>query len=773
MVGELTRAHRRRLGLTQEELAERTGLSARAIRAIETGRSSAPRAASIRLLADAFGLSGAERERYYSAAAAADPAVAVAASSDVVRPAPATAGDPPPMRTPRQLPLAAACFAGRSEELDRLDAFLADGASTIVVISGPAGVGKSALAVHWAHRAAEWFPDGQLFVNLGGFGPPGAMISPGMAIRGFLHALEIPSHQIPAELAGQAALYRSVLARRRMLVVIDNARDAEQVRPLIPAARGCLVIVTSRQQLIGLVVTEGAFPVPLDLLTVEESRQVLIARLGQHRVAAEPAAVDELIARCSRLPLALAVVAGRAATRPAAALAGLAGQLRRTRGQLDALYGDDAVSDARTVFFWSYRPLSQPAARLFRLLGLRAGPDCSVPAAASLAGVGLSHVRPLLAELTGAGLVTEDRPGRYVLHDLMRSYAAELAEQVDPDEDRRAALHRLFDHYLRAAATADLLLTPHRDRLPLVTAVPGSVRSGPADHTEALAWFAAEAEVLLTAVRHAVELGFDAHAWQLASALHTFLVRQGYWHEAVAAHRSGLLSAQRLDDRYAQAHSRYQLGRALIDLGGIEEALRELYLAEGGCAELGDFAGQARIHQALGVTFERQGRYRDAMGHVTRALELGRRAGDTFLQARALNAIGWHHAHLGDHEQARTCCEQALILIEEIGDRDGAADTWDSIGFALHHLGQHAEAADCYRRAIQLYRDLGHRFYVAITLVHLGRTYDAAGDPERARVARQEIMAILDELDRPEVNQVLTLLGHLDHPVAAAAVLPA
>jgi tetratricopeptide (TPR) repeat protein len=642
-----------------------------------------------------------------------------------------------------------------------MDAFLANPPLPMVVISGPAGVGKSTLAVHWAHRVAERFPDGQLFVNLGGFGPPDAMVDPGTAVGSFLRAMAIPAHQIPTDLAEQAALYRSVLARRRMLVVLDNARDAAHVRPLIPAAAGCVVIVTSRSQLTSLVVAEGAHPIPLDLFTVGESRAALTRRLGRQRVETEPAAVEELIERCARLPLALAVVAGRAAIQPTFPLSGFVEQLRHTNSRLDALHGGDAISDARTVFSWSYEPLSPEAARSFRLFGLHAGPDLSIPAAGSLAAVGLDRVQALLSELTGAGLITEARIGRHAMHDLVHGYAAELVHQRDTDEDRRAALHRLFDHYLHTAVAADLLLVPYRARIPLAPAVAGSLRTELAEHAQAVAWFTTEIDVLLAAVRHAAELGFDAHAWQLASALYAFLAQHRRWHEALSVQRCGLQAAQRLGDRFAQAHSRYQLGRAHCDLTQFAEARCQLRLADAGYAELHDLAGQAAVQLALGVTFEREGRFEEAMPHGRHALALGSSAGNTFLQARALNGIGWQYAHLGDHTQARTYCEQALILFEEIGDRSGAADTWDSIGFALHRLGQYADAAESYRHAIQLYRDLDHQVFVAITLIHLEQTHAAAGHRERARAVRREVAKIIEALDRPGAEQV-ALLGRLD-----------
>src|SRR2546430_3414706 len=286
-------------------------------------------------------------------------------------------------------------------------------------------------------------------------------MGPEEAVRGFLDALPAPPQRIPVGFDAQVGLFRSLLSGRRMLLVLDNAGDAEQVRPLLPGAPGCLTLVTSRRQLSGLVATEGAHPLPLDLLSRDEARELLARRLGAEAVAAEPDAVDEIIDACAQLPLALAVVAARAVTAPATSLTDLAGQLRRTRGGLDSFTGDDPATDIRAVVSWSYDRLSAPSARLFRLLGRCAGAEISAAAAASLAGVPPTGVRPLLAELTDAHLLTEPVPGRYTFHDLLRAYAA---EQARPEE--RDGLYRLLDHYLHSAHAADVMLgAPRLDRI--------------------------------------------------------------------------------------------------------------------------------------------------------------------------------------------------------------------------------------------------------------------------------------------------------------------
>jgi DNA-binding SARP family transcriptional activator len=342
---------------------------------------------------------------------------------------------------PRQLPADIAHFTGRTRDLAALDALIwpADRnpppTPVIAAIGGAAGVGKTALAVHWARRVADRFPDGQLFVDLRGFDPAGAEMASAEALRRFLDALGVPAHQLPADVEARASLFRTVVAERQILIVLDNARDVEQVRPLLPGAPGCLVLVNSRSQLCGLVAANGANPLTLDRPSMEEAREFLRHRVGEERLTAEHAAAEEIIVRCARLPLALAIVAARAATNAGFSLTALAAELRESRGRLDAFENGDAATDIRTVFSWSYGTLSDGAARLFRLLGLHPGPDFAIPAAASLASVGLRRVRSLLAELTRVHLLHEHAPGRYTFHDLLRAYATELTQLTDSDAD--------------------------------------------------------------------------------------------------------------------------------------------------------------------------------------------------------------------------------------------------------------------------------------------------------------------------------------------------
>ncbi|HXF03610.1 MAG TPA: NB-ARC domain-containing protein, partial [Arthrobacter sp.] len=385
----------------------------------------------------------------------------------------------------------------------------------ISVVAGTAGVGKTAFAVHWAHQVADRFPDGQLYVNLRGFDPSGLPVSPTEAIRGLLDAMGVPAERIPADLNAQAGLYRTLLAGKRMLVVLDNARDDGQVRPLLPGSPGCMVVVTSRSQLPGLAVTENAQMLNLDVLPDADAWRMLAARLGARRAAAEPEAVTEIGELCARLPLALAVGATRAATRPGLPLSALAAELRDAQSRLDVLDLGDEAASLRAVFCWSTEQLSPEAGLMFRLLGLHPGPDITAAAAASLAAVPVSQARKTLDTLARAHLITEGPKGRYAFHDLLRAYAAEQAHTAGAAIDRDTAIGRVLDHYLQTAYHAALLLGPERDRITVPPPLPGVTPERFTTATEAMAWLEAEHKVLLASVRLAAETRFDSHAWQL------------------------------------------------------------------------------------------------------------------------------------------------------------------------------------------------------------------------------------------------------------------
>jgi tetratricopeptide (TPR) repeat protein/transcriptional regulator with XRE-family HTH domain len=671
--------------------------------------------------------------------------------------------------TPRQLPAAVADFTGRAVELQELTQVLEaarasrPGTVVISVIGGMAGVGKTALALHWAHRVAGLFPGGQLYVNLRGFDPSGTSVTAPEAIRGFLNALGVAPERVPASPEAQAGLYRSLLADRRMLIVLDNARDEQQVRPLLPACAGTLVLVTSRSQLTGLAATDGARLLSLDVLAHGEATELLAARIGPGRAAAQPRAVGEIAALSACLPLAVAIAAARAATRPSLPLAALASELRNASGRLDALDAGDPAASVRAVFSWSVRHLSPGAARMFRLLGIHPGPDISGPAAASLAGCDPARARRDLSELARAHLITERADGRYAFHDLLRAYAAEQAHDTDGEPERVAAIGRVLDHYLQTAAHAAHLLNPSHEPLALAVPGPDAVPEQPADHQQALAWFEEERPVLLAAITLSAQSGFDVHAWQLAWALAPFLQTRGHWREWAATQRTALSAATRLGDLVAQAVCSRLLAAAYSDLGDYGESAQLFSASLTLYRRLGNRLGEAKVQHNLAALAEGQGRYADVLRHSEEALRLYQAVGDKASEAGALNNVGWTYGLLGDYEQARTLCRQALALCREVGHHWLEGYVWDSLGYAEHHMGNLGEAAACYQRALSLHREAGDRFTEAEALTHLGETCQAAGELAQAREAWQQALAIFDDLrNRDAADKVLALLASTD-----------
>jgi len=684
-----------------------------------------------------------------------DAALEAAAPAVRLRPA---ATPPPPV--PAQLPPPVAAFAGRDAELARLDAIL-DGQEpndaagvTISVITGTAGVGKTALAVHWAHRIAARFPGGQLYVDLRGFDPAGPALDPGQALSGFFEAFAVPPERIPASLDDQVALYRSLLAGQRVLVVLDNARDAGQVRPLLPGSPGCLAIVTSRNHLAGLIAGHGAHPLGLDLLTPEGARELIARRVGAARAGREPAAVDDIVAGCARLPLALTIAAARAATSPRFPLTVIAADLREAGHALDPFGGDDVATDIRAVFSWSYCSLNPETARMFRLLGLHPGPDVTVHGAASLAGIAPDRARVLLAELTRGHLLSEHRPGRYTLHDLLRAYAAEQTRDRDDEDARLAAAGRLLDHWLHTACAAAALLDPFFAPEPAEPPLPGVVVGAPATAEEAMRWFAAEHATLQASVSLAARSGLAGHAWRVAWALSTFLLRRGCWDYQARACRAALAAARRAGDVAGEAHA-----LLLLALGEARSGRRDAAPAFRESLRLLDEAGgyhrsQVTGHSSLIWIAEQQERYGDMLDHAVRALALSRAAGDPTLEIMSLNDVGYSHARLGNYGQAIVYCGQALAGSRAAGERNWESAAWDSLGYIHHRLGDHHRAITCYERSLDLCRELADRYNEAGTLDRLGDVHHSTGDARAARWAWTQSLRLLDELGHPDSDRV-------------------
>jgi DNA-binding SARP family transcriptional activator len=676
---------------------------------------------------------------------------------------------------PAQLPAPVRAFAGRVGDLARLDDALAAGRAAtpptaiVPVVSGTAGVGKTAMAVRWAHRVAGHFPDGQLYVDLRGFDPAREPLDAGEVLRGFLDALGVPAQRVPAGLDAQLGLYRSVLAGKQVLVVLDNARDAAQVRPLLPGSPGCMAVVTSRDQLSALIATHGAEPLPLGLLTSAESHELLVSRLGVDRVAAERGAAQEIIARCAGLPLALAIVAARAESAAALPLSVLAGQLRDTAGALDTLTAGDESTDLRAVFSWSTGAVSAPAAGLYWLLGLHPGPDLAGAVAASLTGRPTEQTRPWLGELVEAHLLTEHVPGRFTFHGLLRAYAAEQAGTRCTDQDRQAAAHRMLDYYLHSAQhAARLLYGPWNDVL-LPDALPGVIPERFADEARAAAWLRAEYQVLLGCIEYAAGADFERHAWQLAFSLGSYFERSGHWRDWTRAQQAALMAARRAGDIPGQAHCHHQLGYALAHLGDYEPAERELGHGLELFRDLGDETHQALAHLSLGYFFDHQDADQQAFSHAEQALELYRSAGHRAGMAVTLGNIGWSQAKCGQYGEALRHCRQALRLHEQADDPEGQAGTLDSLGYIHCSLENYTEAIACCTRAGDFWRQIHDGYNEAETLTLLGDAHHAAGDDRSAGRAWHPSLRLRQTMDHPDTAEILRRLAEYAGTAAATA----
>jgi DNA-binding SARP family transcriptional activator/tetratricopeptide (TPR) repeat protein len=655
---------------------------------------------------------------------------------------------------PRQLPAAPTRFAGRQGELRLLTGWLDTGTGTagpmILTISGAPGVGKTALALQWARHMQHRFPDGQLYANLHGFDASPAPVRPAEAISGFLESLGVPARQISPRLDAREGLYRSLLADKRILIVLDNARDEAQVRPLLPGCPACVVLVTSRSELTGLVAAEGARPLMLGVLTEPDARQLVASRIGAARAAAEADAVTELISLCAHLPLALAIAAARVATRPGFPLATVAAGLRGTRHRLDGLDAGEHAADIRAAFSWSYRLLREPAATMFRLLGAHPGPDISIAAAASLAAVSAPSALATLAELVRANLLQEQSPGRFTLHDLLRAYAADLCEE----NERHYAARRVLDYYLHSARAAVSLAYPAARQVSIARPGPVTAPERFADADQAVAWLQAEYRVLLAAAGAAANSGLYVHAWQLPAVLQEYLARRGHYLDWAQVQQTALAAADHLDDRAAQACAHCSLGEALTQLGSLAEARDHLHIALDLYRKLGDQVGQAACQCGTARICEARGDHIRALYHAGRALRLYRAAGDQARKAVALNGVGWYYALLGDNQRALGYCGKALELQRETGNRFGEAATLETLGYCHHQAGRHSQAVTFYQQALNAYTDADDRYFRAHTLIRLGETYRATGNPQATRKAWQQALAIFDDLHHHDAGPI-------------------
>lgn len=672
---------------------------------------------------------------------------------------------PPTGPTPHQLPPVVRDFVGRHDHLTTLQAQIdpsgPPGSTRVVTIDGMAGVGKTTTAVYWAHHVAPRFPDGQLYLDLRGF-DVGEPMPPDEAISSLLEALGHPRNRQPANQAARQGLYRSLVSGRRLLLVLDNARDDGHVRVLVPPEPGCLTLVTSRAQLTGLQTATQAHPIRLRPFSSDEGLELLSTRLGQVRVESEPDPAADIVTICGGLPLALSIAAAQAASMPQMPLADLRDQLRGH--QLDSLTSGDPTTDPRSVFSCSYAHLTPSDQRVFRLIGIHPGPDISLHAAASLISSTPRAARAALARLCRLHLAIEPVRGRFMLHSLLRAYATELAATTDTHLDIRAAHQRALDHYLHTAQTAALLVNPSVSVEDVAPAT-GVVLAPLQTVTDANRWFDADHLVLLTAVTFAAHNEFDTHAAAIPPAIAMQLDKRGLWDDYVASHLTAITAAQRLTnpDLLAKAHG--GAGRAFIQLSRFPEAYLHLHQAIDVYRQADNQAGVARTLMGLARASAHDHRIPDALTHARKALRLYRRLGRADGEADALNAVGWHSACLGDYHAGLRYCTRALRLQVQLASKLGEADAWDSIGYSHHHLADYPAAIHAYEKALHIWREYGHRYYEADTLTHLGDTLRACDDITGAHAMWRLAGDILTELQHPDIDAVRHRIE--DHPIPA------
>jgi len=681
---------------------------------------------------------------------------------------------------PRQLPAASRSFAGRTGELAALDRILTPGGA-VAVISGAGGLGKTWLAVRWAAGHESRFPDGQLYTDLRGYDPAHEPVPAERAIRGFLGALGVAPASIPPEPDGQTALYRSLTARRRLLVVLDNARDTEHVAPLLPGGSACSVLITSRHELGGLLATHGATALPLRTLDEREARDLLAHKLGAARLAEEPEAGREILRQCGGLSLALSIVAARVAAQPGRRLSALAAELRESR--LDALDTGELSASLRAVFDASYRSLDPGSAAAFRLLGLVPGSDTDRAAATALLG----NARPLRV-LCAANLVEENPPGRFRMHDLVKLYAAELVATTDEPGTRLAAWTRLFDHYLGRASAAMDRLSPHEPYLR--PPAPGPQAPFADDHA-ARAWLDAERDALFALATHAPE-ALAGHVVRLSATLWRYLYFAALYHEALALHTTALALAR--PGTPERGFAGQAVGIALIRLGRYDEAAGHLEQALSLALEQGNDVLESMVRNGFATIDDMRGRRTAAREHLELALAAARRTGHALLEGITLCNIGEHHHWCGDHHTAVDHLQRSGRIALDLGSGGLGGPVLAALGSAYAGLGQHAEADGHFRRALDfartgrntnleistlndfaatktgteaielheealaLARRTGHLYERARAHFGLGATHRAAGNHAEARPHLEAALAAYTELRTPEADDVRALL---------------
>jgi len=672
---------------------------------------------------------------------------------------------------PQQIPRPPANFVNRTEIFDRLTDSMrnphAHGPAQLAVISGFAGVGKTSLAVHWAHSVRDEFPDGQLYVNLLGFSPAGTPLSSSEAIRCVLDSY-FDADRIPTTEQGRENLYRSVLAERRILLLLDNARDADHVRPLLPDGTSCFTLITSRNRLAGLTDMSGVLLENLELLSQDHAHELLAFRLGEERCRVEEHEVAALVDLCSRLPLALSIIAARAVERPSIRLAELRGELTCGGSKLDALDAGGAGANMRAAISWTFGKLGSAEQRLFRLLGLHPGEEfsISVEVAAALAGVSVDETRRILGRLVGAQMLTDLRPGWFTAHDILHEYSIAEAKLNLDEGERAAAFGRLSAYYLFTAHSGAMALRPTREAIDLPV-LPDGVHPRALEYDAALQWFSEEHRNLKAVVLSAATGARDeyaAYAWRLAWSMVNYLDWQGHWKDLQEVEDAGVTAARRSGSRVGEA-------LCLRYLGGAHTLLQE-YAAARTCLlaslelirDLGDVPVEARILMNLGWTAEEDGALDEAIDYSRGSLEIFRSMGAEAGQANALYALGRCMRKSGRYEYALASLTESLSLFQRIEDPYGEAGADGDLGRVHQDLGEHSLAVECLEKSRAAYGNLGARRDLANVLIRLGDSRMALGEVQASSRAWQAAFDILSELRHPDAAKAEARLAEGERP---------
>jgi tetratricopeptide (TPR) repeat protein/transcriptional regulator with XRE-family HTH domain len=760
--GTFLRRARQAAGLTQEELAARTGLSVRAIGDLERGLTTKPHRRSLELLAEVLELPERARAQLMGASRRLD-TPDIAEAPRVPRSGRQFA--------PAQLPTDIPDFTGRASHVNELcrllsgrgPEWLRSGAVRIALVVGAGGLGKTALAVHTAHLLASEFPDGQLYANLHGVTQPA---EPAEILARFLRALGAEPAHIPVGEEERAAYYRTRLDGKRVLIVLDDARAADQVRPLLPGSAACAVLVTSRASMPELVESKV---LDLDVLSHNEARTLFALVAGQERALAEPEATDDVLAACAGLPLAIRIGGARLAARGSWTVRTLADRLADERKRLDVLRAGNLA--VRASFEVSFASLARPEApgevdptRAFRMLGLWTGSSVSLPAAAALLGEDEDAVADALDVLADAHLLELRAPDRYRFHDLLRVYAADRARNQETEQDRAAAITRLLTWYLHTTEATARVISAHHARVPLDSPSAAVEPLQFASLEQALAWCEQERAGLMAAVRLAAASGLHEIAWKLPAAAMSFYYRRSYWGDWVATHEVGLESARATGDRLGEAWMLNSLGMA-YGVQHMEESVSCFEQALTIYRELGDEQGEARAANNVAQAYVDLGRFADALSAAQRSLAIQRLKGNRYLEGVALGILGRACRELGQFAEAIAHLAEALAIFRELGQQYGEADSLTDMGDTFLGLGQVETAIARLRESLAIRREIGDVHGEAVTLRLLGLAVARTGDHAQAHDLITEAVRLFEDRgDQAEAAAARTALATIAEP---------